>query len=375
MSIDLEPLFRTLIDGGRWHELFEARLLAARCRLGVAVVDPPPLDEMPEPVRGELEQAYVEACREVGHHLADAGQYREAWHYLRAAGEKEWLQRKLREITPQRGEGASPDERGNLEELIEVALYEGVDPPRGYGWVIEYFGTCNAISTLEGLAAQLPPRELEQTAAVLVRHLLEELTDNVRAHIREQEPENPEPQGSLRELRAGRDWLGGGGSHVDASHLAAAVRFGRVLTDADDVDRALQLAEYGAELHPDMQYRGEAPFEDVYTAHRLFFSARLGHQVDQAIDYFRAEAQKCDMYREGTGPVETLLVLLDRVGRPEEALKTYVELVPAGTRLSPYAPRLLDLAMRSGEWEQYEKLLEERDDPVGLAVAKVVRGG
>src|SRR5690606_13597223 len=136
-----------------------------------------------------------------------------------------------------------------------------------------------------------------------------------------------------------------------------------------------QLTEYGAELHPDMQYRGEAPFEDIYPAHRLFFSACLGRDVQQAIDYFRAEAQKCDLYHEGTGPVETLLVLLDRVGRPGEALKTYVEMVPAGTRLSPYAPRLLDLAMRSGEWELYEKMLSERDDPVGLAVAKVVRGG
>jgi hypothetical protein len=372
--MDFEPLICKLIDAERWHELFEARLLAARCRLGVAVVDPPPLDDMPEPVRSELEQAYIEACREVGRYLAEGGKYREAWHFLRAAGEREWLRAKLAATTPHRGEGIDPEERGNLEELIEVALYEGVDPPRGYGWVIEYFGTCNAISTLEGLASQLPPRELEQVAAVLVQHLLKELTDNVRAHIRDQEPDQPEPQGALRDLLVGRDWLTGGGSHVDASHLAAAVRFGRVLNDPEDIDRALQLAEYGAGLHPDMQYKGEAPFEDIYVAHRLFYAACLGREVDEAVGYFRTAAQKCDLYYEGTAPVETLLVLLDRVGRPGEALAAYEELVPAGTRLSPYAPRLIDLASRSGAWELYEKLLEERDDPVGLALAQIVRG-
>src|SRR5690606_10685020 len=99
-----------------------------------------------------------------------------------------------------------------------------------------------------------------------------------------------------------------------------------------------------------------------------------GRDIERAIDYFRAEAQKCDMYHEGTGPVETLLVLLDRVGRPGEALQAYAELVPAGARRSPYAPRLVDLATRAGEWELYEEVLEERDDRGGLAVARLVRG-
>src|SRR5690606_19128412 len=144
-----------------------------------------------EPARTELERAYVEACREIGGHLAESGRYREAWHYLRAAGEREWLKGHLAGVTPTRGGGDDLNDRGNLEELIEVALYEGVDPPRGYGWVIEHFGTCNAISTLEGFAPQVPPAELARCVSVLVAHLLEEVRTGVIAHIRQQEPDGP----------------------------------------------------------------------------------------------------------------------------------------------------------------------------------------
>lgn len=373
---DLEQLARTLIESKRWHELFEARLLAARHRLGLPAIDPPPLDEVPEPTRTKLERAYTDACREVGEYLASSGHFREAWHYLRAAGQRATLQSHLATVTPNRGGGDDPDDRGNLEELIEVALYDGVDPPRGYGWVIEHFGTCNAISTLEGIASQLPPTELIRCVSVLVGHLLDEVRTGVVNHIRQQKTDGPEPTGSLRDLLAAHHWLTeGGGVHVDASHLAAAVRFARVLTDPEDVDRALQLAEYGTGLHPDLQYPGDPPFTETYPAHRLFFAATLGREVEEAITYFRERALQSDTAHDGTGPVETLLVLLDRAGRPGEALGAYAELVPAGTLLSPYAPRLVDLAMRSGEWEQYEQLLRERDDPVGLAVAKLARNG
>ena len=45
----------------------------------------------------------------------------------------------------------------------------------------------------------------------------------------------------------GREWLfAHEGAHVDASHLAAAVRWARVLEEPDQLRRARDLAAYGA---------------------------------------------------------------------------------------------------------------------------------
>lgn len=371
-------LAQQLIEAHRWHELFEARLFEARLRLGIDIVHPPSLEDLEEPARTELERAYTEACREVGRHLADDGRLREAWHYLRAAGDKAWMKDYLATAIPRPPqvdpETHEEDDPGNIEELVEVALYEGVDPARGFTWLLEHYGTCNSVTTIEGLAHQMPPKDLAPCIAVLVRHMLAEVTANVAGHIAHHEGGDPPTGQTLDQMTAGRDWLFENEAvHTDASHLSATVRFARLLTDPELVAMAAQLAEYGTHLAPALHYGGEPPFDDLYVAHQLFFAATLGRDVDQAVTYFRQQAEKCDPYTEGLAPLETLLVLLDRVGRPGEALAAYQKLLPPEAHLSPFAPRPLDLAIRSGEWERYEQMLREQDDLVGLAVAAEMR--
>ncbi|MGI9456711.1 MAG: hypothetical protein ACR2NU_09125 [Aeoliella sp.] len=360
-----ERLGHQLADTGRWHELFEARLTEARHRLGLSLVDPPSLDDLPEAQRLTLENDYTAACREVGGLLIDAGRLREAWQYLRPVGDKQTLHGALSRAIPN-------DE--NVDELVELALYEAVDVERGFGWLLGRSGTCNAITTLEGLAPQLAPADLRCCTAALVRHLDRELRDNLANVIARQEDATALTEASLNELLEGRDWLFEGEAvHVDVSHLAAAVRLARVVTEPQVVELALGLTEYGGRLHESLQYEGDPPFEKMYEAHQLFFAATLDRDTDSASAYFCEQAKQSDPAQEGTAAIETWLVLLDRLGRPEEALAVYDRLVPDDARLSPYAPRMIDLALRSGNWELYEKVLSRRDDPVGLAMGLLAR--
>ena len=395
----LESLARELAAAGRWHDLFQTRLVQQRARLGLPAESSVALEEVEEPLRSQLEGAYTAACREVGELLLESGQFREAWYYLRPAGEKARLHRALAKVVP-------ADDQ--VEGLIELALYEGVDVERGYGWLLGRYGTCNAITTLEGLGAQLPPSDLRACAAALVRHLHQELLQNVARHIERVESERkeqheggtrseerevrgekvespvgtaPSPEndggggivrGSLVELFSGREWLfEHEAAHVDASHLSAAVRFARVLDDQQVVRLAWELAEYGKRLHSTLQYPGEAPFTDHYPSHALLFAATLGDRVDEAVEFFTAQAAASNPEQDGTAAVETLLVLLARTGRWGEALTAYRERVPAGVQLSPFAPRLLELAQRSGEWDLYAQIMRERNDPVGFAIGQL----
>lgn len=360
-----DRLKHELAQAGRWHELFEARLIEARARLGLPLADSVPLDELPEPARTTLENDYTAACREVGGLLLDAGRLSEAWRYLRPAGERRMMHAALGQVVPN---------NENIEQLIELALYEGIDVERGYGWMLGHLGTCNAITTLEGLAPQLPPANLKACAAVLVRHLDRELRDNLRTHIAQQESATPAMDASVAQLVDGRDWLfAAQASHVDASHLAATVRFARVLTHRAVVEVALGLAEYGQRLDPALQYAGDPPFADLYPAHRLFFLATIRRDIAEAIEYFRAQFDKQDVAEVGTAPLETLMVVLDRTGHPAEAMELYDKSAPTGVQLSPFAPRLVDLATKCGDWEYYEAILRDRDDPVGIAIGLLAR--
>ena len=239
----------------RYHELFDTRLMQARHHLGLPVVLTTPLDELPEPHRTQLENAYLEACREVGRLLLDEGKVREAWVYLRPAGDANAVAEALKAIEPN-------DE--NLNDLIGVALHEGVAPAYGYGLILSHYGTCNAITTFDAELGRYRREDQQQAAALLLRQLHAELTSNVRAHIAQQEGREPPAEATLDELVAGHDWLFEGGNyHIDTTHLNSAVRIARIVDDRELVRLAWELTQYGRRLDAQYQFSGDEPFADV----------------------------------------------------------------------------------------------------------------
>jgi len=79
----LDALAASLASRGRWHAVFDLRMVQARRTLGLPLAgDVGPLDDA---ARDRLDRLSLAACREVGWPLLDAGQVAAAWMYLRAA--------------------------------------------------------------------------------------------------------------------------------------------------------------------------------------------------------------------------------------------------------------------------------------------------
>ncbi|MEM8946786.1 MAG: hypothetical protein AAGD11_16550 [Planctomycetota bacterium] len=359
-----QQVAKQLVDAGKLHQLFDLRLLEHRHKLGLAIDQRAALDDVPSPAREQLEQAYLDACREVGLLLLKSGQARDAWTYLRPTGDKaavrEWLAQ------------AVPDEE-HADELIELALYEAIDAERGFAWLLAQRGTCNAITEFDGLAARLSVPDQRACAAVLVRHLHDELLQSVRGHLQRLEREIPTGSSVVSLLTEYPDLLADGAYHVDTSHLATTVRFSRVLTDRKLLPLAIELATYGDKLAKELQYPDQPPFEETYRTHLLFFEAMLGEQVEAAVEYFRQQAETVSTEYYGSSAIEAYLILLIRTGQSEQALEEYHRLVPVGSGLSAHAPTPLQLAEQSGNWDRYLEICEQRDDAVGFVSGLLAR--
>ncbi len=358
----LDHLVELLRRDRRHHELFDALLMRGRLRLGLPVVLAGSLDDLAEPLRGQVEQAYIAACREVGLALASAGQLREAWMYLRPVSDPALVAEVLEKIEPN-------DE--NLQDLIEIGVHEGMAIPLGYRLVLEKYGTCNAITMFDGVIAGRPRRDQQAAADLLVRHLHRELVANLRADIQRQEGTDPGGQ-SLAELVADRDWLFGEHNyHVDTTHLASVVRFARVLEDPAALRVALDLTAYGRRLHRQFQFPGEEPFKDTYPAHALLFGAMLGEDTEDALTYFRTRAEELGSEQAGTLPAEVYVALLSHLERHDEALAAAARWLPPGTRATGFAPNLMALSRRAGRFDRLIQVSQERGDLVGFAAGLV----
>lgn len=344
------------------HELFETRKLQTRLKIGLPLIatenDPSPGEELDR----QMEMGLIDGCREAGKMLMDDGRIAEGWMYLRPVGNLPLVAEMMQNIE-------ATEE--NTDDLVQVLLHEGVDIARGYKMVIENHGTCNSITTYEQSIAARPRKEQQAAASILLDHVYEELTMSVRADIEQREAKAPESH-NICELIEGRGWLfTDSGYHLDTTHLSSTIRFARVLDDKAQLRRAWELVQYGRKLNRQFQYPGEEPFADFYPAHDLYFAVLLGEKVDEGISYFERKVRNVDMLENGTGPVETYVELLDRCGRPGDALTAAIEHTPSEVPSARLSPLLLDLAQKCGNFEPVQEFCKQRDDLLGYAAALV----
>lgn len=347
-----KTLAATLEARRQWHALFDLRLVEARTDLGL----PPTgdLGELSPAVREQLDERSLAACREIGWPLLDEGQVAAAWMYLRAAAAPAEVSERLAgmaaAIVAARENSIDEDATARLEEIVHVALWEGVDPALGIDLVISVHGTCNAITAYEQAVSRLPARRQESAAGVLVRHL-------------------------HREVAGGAD---DGSIHVDVSHLQSVLRIARVCTDQAVIGTAWELACYACRLPSELVYPGEPPFENVGEASRLFFGAQLGHDVKEAIGFFRRAATLARIEESGTLPSDTLVLLLTRLGQPAAALHAALERpadgpMPSAMLASGMLPSLVELATAADAWDELLAACQARGDTITYAATLAAR--
>lgn len=360
----LEQLIESLRQAGRPHDLFAALRMKTRAACGLPLIQQSE-EDLDEATRNQLEEGLVDACRQAAHMLIDQGKVREAWMYLRPVGDKVEARSLI---------GRIEADEDNIDELIEVCLHEAIDVKRGFGMVLDHYGTCNSITTMDQVVSQLPPEHHGVAASLLLEHLHDELMTAVSADVAQQEGQQPSAE-TLAELVADRDWLFGEHSyHVDTTHLASTVRFAETLTDEAHLRLALDLTAYGRRLHTQFQYQGDEPFADIYEAHALFFQAQLGEQVEEALEYF-AEKSKLDVMTHGTMPIEVYIDLLHRIGRDDDAIRVYREQMPNDIPARGIAPTLYELCAAANEYDSLLEHCQTHDDVVGFATGLLNKNG
>jgi len=354
----LERLAAHLKSAHQYHDLFDVRLMQARLRAGLPTIWTKTMDELPEPGRTAVEDASIEACREVGRGLLSVGRVREAWMYLRPAGEKAEVAKALEELIK--------EDDSLAEDVIEIALNEGVNPRLGFQLMLNSYGLCNAVTTYDSQMQSRPKADRVAVASLLVEHIHSELLQNVKADIARQQGSAP-TETTLADLVRDREWLFENDNyHTDSTHLAAIVRFATVLDDPKLLRLVVDLTEYGRRLGASYHFPGDIPFTDVYPHHALFFRALLGENVAAADEYFKAEAEK-GVEDEEPAAIETWIALLSRTGRVDEALSEAARLQQAGKRGSDLAPTLQELAQSSGNYAKLMEITKSRGDLLGYA--------
>jgi hypothetical protein len=365
-----EALAESLARRNRWHALFDVRLMQARVAVGL----PPTgqLGDLPAAVRDDLDSRSLAACREVGWPLLDAGHVAAAWMYLRAAAPAGEVAARLAHLAAGSATAGDDEQAARLaDDILSVALWEGVDPALGISLLLRTQGTCNAVTAYEQAVSRLPAARQQPAAAVLVAHLHGEVAQGL-ATGDSATGAAPASTPILDRLAAADAAGAGPGLHCDVSHLQSVLRIARVCSDEPTLSRAWELACYACRLPAEIVYPGEPPFEDVGLASRLFFAAQLGHDVAEAVTHFRRAAALADA--GDSLPADVLVLLLWRLGRPAEALAAALAQprdggMPGIMHTTGMLPSLVELAAAAGDWQSLGRACRDRGDEITFAAA------
>jgi hypothetical protein len=361
----VDGLIDVLTERGEFRALLDAMLLKARHDLGLPLVQVGSLADLPDPARTQYEERYVEAIRTVGHRLLANGDIVAAWPYFRAIAEKEPVATAIESYEPDEG-----DER--VGAIVDVAFNQGAHPRKGFQLILDHFGPCSAISAFDHLPADDAMRV--PSADLLIRHLHAQLTASLRIDIGRRGQPLPPEGASIRDLITNRDWLFVDDAyHLDVSHLASGVRISPVLTDPETIKLAIELTDYGRKLSERHRYEGDPPFERVYEDHAVYLRALVGEDIDGAIAHFLGKIPKPSAESPAdlsdSIPAQTLVRLLDRLGRIEQAIEVAADHLADLPDSVLFCPSVAQLCQRAGLPDRLAQVAREHGDLVNYAAA------
>ena len=279
----LQYLAEHFISEKQYSELFEIRKFQIRNQLGLPLNLENQLHALRTEQQRDMEDRLLDACKEVGSLCFASGDISRGWMFLQPLIDRESVKQII--------ESVSVNDK-NLDELIEVALYQWGAPEFGYRLLLENQGTCNGITFFDTQIAYQDSETRKNLTEILIDHLYHELISNINAVVAERNPGESENQ-SLIGLIDQHSWIFENcGHHIDVTHLASAVRIARFAETHASLNQAIELCTYGKKLDPQLQYESEPPFENLYSDHAHFFQAILGVDTETAIAHFKSKAQR-----------------------------------------------------------------------------------
>ncbi len=349
-------LCERLEENKDYSSLFYALLLRVRVRLGVSPIPTGPAVELPEHAHTEYEEAIRRAGRHVGELFLREGQLPQAWAYYRMLNEPRAVYQALDDYRPAEDE--------DLQALVQIAFYEGVHPRKGFTWILQRFGLCNAITTLSSQELPHTPEDRQYCLQALIRALYDELRERLAAEIERHEGQPP-AQTSIRETIAGRDWLFAEDAyHIDLSHLSSVAQMSMNLTPCPELNLARELCAYGQRLSGRFLGSGDPPFEDQYRAIGIYLGLLAGDNIEEGLDYFREQAEKADPETVGSYPAQVLVNLLLRLDRATEALVAARKYLASEDNRQLSCPSIVDLCRKVGDYRTLAEVAREQGDPV-----------
>ncbi len=366
----------------RYHELFELRKLQLRQRLGLTVDRWQSIDEMDQQVGETFEKELLKICREIGTLFFEDADPVSGWHYFEPVGDRAQVASLLQQM---------PVTDENVESLIQVAVGQALHPEYGFQLVLDRFGTCSSITAYESQLAGQTLEVRRGPARMLVDHLYNELMNRLREAIEEQEG-SPPTETNISQLIETRPWLFEGlGHHIDTTHLASVVRIAKIVQEDETLQRAVQLCQYGMQLHEDFQYQGHAPFSNIYPDTLLFLRALTGsakldpsddarteveEAIDQAADHL---LQQTNTHAESNQLDSAFwyVYFLNRVGRGRQAVQAYLDFVHVqqnqGMASEKVCPNLEWLVSQHGEFEVAKSGLLQLGDLLSYAAISAIQ--
>lgn len=362
----LDRLIEILRDSGNFHQLFDASLLQKKLSMGISPSDPSGFDDVPEGKRGEFEEYYIETARKVGQMLLDAGNIAAGWVYFRTIREPGPVVKAI--------EAYQPDPDGSpSDEIIELALYQGLAPAKGVELMLSYHGTCPTITALDQGFRQLTPEQRRACAGVMVKRLYRDLRNSVGLDLERRSGSLPPETSTLTEIvEQHPELFENDNYHIDVSHLNAVVRFARSLAPNDvELDEARQLTAYGRKLAPQYQYSAEPPFDQFYPASYHYFSVLLDDHREESLGYFRDRlaAEPGEQEPESTRQLIALALveLLSKIGGESEAAEIGVKYL-AGVQ-DQIGISLGELCLKANRPDLLAELARSREDLVAFTLA------
>jgi hypothetical protein len=262
----------------------------------------------------------------------------------------------------------------DVQQLVHLAFYEGANPRRGFDWIIERYGICNAITTLGSQDPGHPPEVQQYCFRRVVRSLYDELRERLR-HAISAQGDTAAPNASISELIAGRDWLFQDEfAHIDVSHLSSAVQMSVNLDPCDELTMARELCIYGMRIPTRLRYPADPPFDDQYRDYGVYLAILDGDKVEEGIAHFRKKADDADPETIGTYPAQVLVNLLLRLNRLPEALAVARRHLAAADGRQLSCPSISELCQRANDYRTLAEVAREQGDAVHFVAGMIEAG-